>query len=330
MIADLVIVDAEVDGNRVDVEVAGGQITRIGKARHHGATEHINASGGALIPGLHDHHIHLLASAAAAESLDLHSGDVRTEHQLVLAVRRALAQREPHQWLRIVGYHESIAGELTPDLIDRWVPDRPTRVQHRTGMLWVLNGPGRRHLGAALDASLGGIERDSTGRATGRLWRLDAWLRDQLPPHQTDLASFVGQLRSVGITGVTDTTPWQTTAEVHHLVDAWRAAADGVNLVLSTAAELVDIELTDGPTIGPVKLFVDEHDPPDMQSVVEAITAAHSRRRPVAIHAVTRAGLAYAVAAWNEAGTRHGDRVEHAAVAPPTCAPNFSASGCRW
>ncbi len=320
MIVDLVIVDAEVDGNRVDVEVSGGRITRItrtGEARRSRATEHVDAGGGALIPGLHDHHIHLLAGAAARESLDLHSSDVQTEHQLVLAAHRVLARCAPQQWLRIVGYHESIAGELTPDLVDRLVPDHPTRVQHRTGMLWVLNRRGRQHLGTALETPLEGIERDVTGSPTGRLWRLDTWLRDQLPPHHPDLAAFVGELRSVGVTGVTDTTPQQTIGDVRHLVDAWRSGHHGMNLVLSTAAALVDIDLGDGPTIGPVKLFVDEHDPPDMQSVVDAITAAHSRRRPVAVHAVTRAGLAYAIAAWNGAGTSHGDRVEHAAVVPP-------------
>jgi predicted amidohydrolase YtcJ len=320
MTADLVIVDAEVDGGRVDVEVGGGRIisiTSTGDRRHGDAAERVEAGGAALIPGLHDHHIHLLAGAAARQSLDLHSSDVRSEHQLRLAVQHALSHCAPQQWLRIVGYHGSIAGELTPELVDRLVTDHPARVQHRTGMLWVLNRLGREHLGSALDTTLDGIERDATGLATGRLWRLDSWLRDQLPPSQPDLATLIGELRSVGITGVTDTTPLQLHGDVRHLVDAWRAAPLGMNLVVSTAAALVDVEAPDGPTIGPVKLFVDEHDPPEMQSVVEAIEAAHAHLRPVAVHAVTRAGLAWAVAAWNEAGARYGDRVEHAAVVPP-------------
>ena len=49
----------------------------------------------------------------------------------------------------------------------------------------------------------------------------------------------------------------------------------------------------------------------------DTLLDAHSHGRPVAVHAVTRAALAFAVAAWGEAGSRRGDRVEHGAVVPP-------------
>jgi predicted amidohydrolase YtcJ len=317
MSADIVIVNAEVDGARVDVEVAGGTITAIGEALPGRATERVDAGGGALIPGLHDHHIHLLAGAAARESLDLHATDVRTERELALAVQRALERRPGAQWLRIVGYHESIAGELDADLVDRLVPDRPARVQHRTGMLWVLNRQARDLLDTALSAPLDGIERDGLGHPTGRLWRLDDWLHDHLPPQQPDLAAFAAELRAVGITGVTDTTPFHRQGDVRQFVDAWQASPSGITMMLSTSPALVDFEINNGPTVGPVKLFVDDHTPPDFDSVLEAITCAHSHHRPVAMHVVTRAGLAFAVATWNEAGARRGDRVEHGAVVPP-------------
>ena len=35
------------------------------------------------------------------------------------------------EWLRGTGYHESVAGELDRHALDRWVPARPVRVQHR-------------------------------------------------------------------------------------------------------------------------------------------------------------------------------------------------------
>ena len=313
----MIITDAEVEGRRVDVEVADGTITKIGEALSRRGTECVNAGGGALIPGLHDHHIHLLACAAARESLDLMATELRTEAELAAAVRRSLTGLAPQRWLRIVGYHESIAGELDADLVDRLVPDRPARVQHRTGMLWVLNRHARECLDTALSTPLDGIERDAAGCPTGRLWRLDAWLRDQLPRHQPDLAALAGELRSAGITGVTDTTPFDRLADVNQFVDALRAMPHAFDVVLSTAPVLVDIDLTDGPLVGPVKLFIDEHSPPDLDSVIAAITSAHSHGRPVAVHAVTRAALAFAVAAWGAAGSRHGDRVEHGAVVPP-------------
>ncbi len=313
----LIITDTEVEGRRVDVEVADGTITGIGERSSRRATECVDAAGGALIPGLHDHHIHLLACAAARESLDLIASDVRSEAELRTAVNKSLTGLAPHQSLRIVGYHESIAGELDAALVDRLVPNRPARVQHRTGMLWVLNRHAREWLHTALETPLDGIERDAAGRPTGRLWRLDAWLRDHLPPRQPDLAALAGELRSAGITGVTDTTPFDRLADVNQFVDALQAMPHAFDVVLSTAPKLVDIKVGNGVIVGPVKLFIDEHSPPDLDSVIAAITSAHSHGRAVAVHAVTRAALAFAVAAWGEAGTRHGDRVEHGAVVPP-------------
>ena len=45
--------------------------------------------------------------------------------------------------------------------------------------------------------------------------------------------------------------------------------------------------------------------------------AAHDVDRPVAVHCVTRAGLALALAAWEDVGSRPGDRIEHGSVVPP-------------
>ena len=62
----LLIRAAEVEGVRVDVRVAGGRVVALGAglAGRPGEVV-IEAAGGALLPGLHDHHLHLLAWAAA-------------------------------------------------------------------------------------------------------------------------------------------------------------------------------------------------------------------------------------------------------------------------
>ena len=67
----LLIRRAEVDGRLIDVHCAGGIVTPIGAASAGGADVVIDAGGGALLPGLHDHHVHLLAMAAARASLDV-------------------------------------------------------------------------------------------------------------------------------------------------------------------------------------------------------------------------------------------------------------------
>ncbi len=92
----------------------------------------------------------------------------------------AAAQPRP-DWIRAVGYHQSVAGDLDRDVLDRMIPDRPVRVQHRSGILWVCNSAAL----AALDAeheTAPGVERDAAGRLTGRLWRMDRWLGHQLNP----------------------------------------------------------------------------------------------------------------------------------------------------
>src|SRR5699024_6385117 len=106
---------------------------------------------------------------------------------------------------------------------DRLVPDRPVRVQHRSGALWIVNSAAAARL--RLDeAAEPGVERDGRGHPTGRLWRLDGWLRGRVhgeehaaPP---DLAAVGHRLASLGVTGVTDATPDLDPPTVALLADA--------------------------------------------------------------------------------------------------------------
>jgi predicted amidohydrolase YtcJ len=72
---------------------------------------------------------------------------------------------------------------------------------------------------------------------------------------------------------------------------------------------------------------VDDHDLPGLDELATSIAAAHHRGRPVAVHAVTRAALLLALAAWDEAGPHAGDRLEHGAVVPPGQAARLAALG---
>src|SRR4051812_44115802 len=100
------------DGSRADVRIAGDRITAVAVDLSPAAGETvIDAAGRALLPGLHDHHIHLLSLAAALASVRCGPPEVRTREELTTALQRA-AKAAPHQWLRGVGYHESVAGPL--------------------------------------------------------------------------------------------------------------------------------------------------------------------------------------------------------------------------
>ena len=69
----------EVDGRRVDVGVVDGTVRSIGATGTStrtsgptaGADQVIDGGGAALLPGLHDHHVHLHAMAARLAGVDL-------------------------------------------------------------------------------------------------------------------------------------------------------------------------------------------------------------------------------------------------------------------
>jgi len=52
-----------------DVRVRDAKIAEIGTALAGHGEQVVSGAGGALLPGLHDHHCHLLATAAAARSV---------------------------------------------------------------------------------------------------------------------------------------------------------------------------------------------------------------------------------------------------------------------
>ena len=317
MKAELFIADVEVEGRLVSVAIADGHLVPItDRTDLAGATE-LDGRGGALLPGLHDHHLHLTATAAATTSVDvslLRAGDV---DGLAAALRGADADHPPHDWLRVIGYHESIAGDLDRHDLDRLVPVRPIRVQDRTGARWTVNSAA----GAALGLQIGdhpGIEREPTGVPTGRLHRGDEWLRDHLPTGaQLDLAPVGRRLARAGVTGVTDTTAWSEPGGWTVLADAVFTGALPQRVAVTGGPELLDAPLPPELRRGPVKVVLDDAAYPALDDLVSTINAAHGVGRNVAFHTVTRTSLVLALAALDGATRRPGDRLEHGAVIAP-------------
>src|SRR5690606_2551112 len=152
-------------------------------------------------------------------SVPVGPGAVRDDGGLVRALREADASLPPGTWIRAVGYHESVAGALDRAFLDRIVPARPVRVQHRTGAMWVLNSAGLGALGTA--GVPAGAGRDPSGELNGRLHRAGEWLRDHLPSDiGADLADLGAALARVGITGVTDATPFRRAEDLDSLARA--------------------------------------------------------------------------------------------------------------
>jgi len=188
----VILHDVEVEGHRVDVRVSDGVVTEVGANLARRGEEVVEGHSGALLPGLHDHHLHLRATAASRASVDCSTG--------LAPLRSDTGSR-----VRATGLDASV---------DRWTldavePRRPVRVQHRSGALWMLNSAALAELEPLPD--LPGVERDAAGRPTGRLWRLDHLLRGTWPP-AGDLAALGRELAAYGVTGVTDATPDLTEA----------------------------------------------------------------------------------------------------------------------
>jgi predicted amidohydrolase YtcJ len=307
----LVFADVEVIGRgRVDVSVAAGRITAVGAANPTGPA--IAGQGRALLPGLHDHHLHVLAAAAARTSVECGPPVVRDRADLA----HALAAGRPHRgWIRGVGYHESVAGDLDATELDRLTAAVPTRVQHRSGALWMVNGLGVSALGLD-DVQLAGVERDGDGRPTGRLWRMDDWLRERIGVDPSpDVAGVSAELARYGVTGVTDATPDLGVSAVTVVV------AGGFEQRLLS----LGVDVPAGVGLGPRKIVVADHQLPSFDELVELVRAA--RPRAVALHCVTRAALVLTLAVLGDVGAHPGDRIEHAAVGPPELARRAAALG---
>lgn len=277
----MLIRDVEVEGHAamVDVRIDDGRIVEIGPGLT--GPGDVDGRGGALLPGLHDHHVHLSALAAEAASVRVGPTDVRDR----TALAAALASGPPGEWVRAVGYHESVAGELDRWGLDALAPDRPVRVQHRTGALWVWNS-------AALRAV--GLDGD------GRFWREDERLRGFVPPVRLDLEGVGRRAAALGVTGFTNADP---------------RPASGLTQMLSVLPQRLLVMGVDEP----VKLMLDDPTLPTPAQL--ARTIGEIRPRPVAVHCVTRVQLLVTLLALDEVGPADGDRIEHGSVIPAETIP---------
>jgi predicted amidohydrolase YtcJ len=317
------LVGADLGGRSADLRVEAGRVAELGtRLRPRLAEPVIDARGGALLPGLHDHHLHLLALAAAARSVACGPPQVRSEGELRAAL--AAAPGAPG-WLRGVGYHESVAGSLDRWRLDAWVPERPARVQHRSGALWIVNSKALAEL--RIDATFEGAERDARGRLNGRLLRADRILRERLPSVPADLAPVGERLAHCGVTGVTDAGAANGPEELALLAAAAASGALPQRLTVMGTMELPLPASGSRLERGALKILIDEWSPTTPEALALRVAAAHEAHRPVAFHCVTRSDLFLALAALDDAGALRGDRIEHASVAPPEALPRLAAQG---
>ena len=272
----------------------------------------IDAKGNLLIPGLHDHHTHLIAYAASMISINCGLPGVQSEAGLKSALR---AQPGNH-WLRGTGYHESVLEHLDRQWLDTWAPNRPIRIQHRSGRLWILNSLGMEMIAHAA-LSLAPHEQVQLTSRDGRLYDVDELLgkltKFDVPP----VRMACQQLAAFGVTGINDMTP-SNNPETWKWFSELQVSQDLLQKVrMSGRPELFGCEQTPRLSVGETKIHLHDSSLPDLDDFISTIKKSHQQQRNVAVHCVTEVELVYTLSAFRSASTLTGDRIEHASVIPP-------------
>ncbi|MGV0790838.1 amidohydrolase family protein [Mycolicibacterium sp. XJ1819] len=283
------------DGRTVDIRVSNEIIAVTDRLTPHSGEEVYDASGTTVVPGLHDHHVHLRSAAAALTSTRVGPAEVHTREDLARALRAAPVGSDG--WIRAVGYHEAVAGPLDRHVLDGISPPVPVRIQHRSGVLWTLNTAGLERVGLA-------------DHPDGRLPSADRSWSDTLQRSETGLADVSRVLASLGVTGVTDATPDLAATDIVKLVRAHRRG-----------------ELRQRPHfLTPGKRILHDTDL-DHDELAGWIADRHTDDVPVAVHCVTAAQLIVTLSALRAAGTHPRDRIEHAAVVPDDTVADLAETG---
>ncbi|MFC6621686.1 amidohydrolase family protein [Novosphingobium panipatense] len=300
-----------------DVRIQNGRVAEIGTLEPRWGERLIDGGGGLLIPGLHDNHIHLAALSAQQSSIMCGPPAVSNAAELARAL-----DKPGDGWLRGTGFHECVMDGKLPDarVLDGMIAHRPFRMQHRTGRMWFLNTPALAEL-LAKAAPPPGLEHDGE-RFTGRLFDEDDWLRRGLQSVPPDFEESSKRLARFGVTGITDMSPRNDPQMARHFAEQKSAGRLLQSVILAGAPSLAEGVL-EACQLGPLKLHLHENALPDFDDAVALVQTARAQGRSVAVHCVTEVELVFTAALLEVAGSRRGDRIEHASVVPEVLIPRL-------
>jgi predicted amidohydrolase YtcJ len=156
--------------------VAGDRIRAVGdivtlRSRFPGARE-VDLGSSAVVPGLHDAHVHLMVTAEDLLHLDLSAAAVGDVSALLARVTAEARTKGAGAWVRGSRYDDAKTGPLTRWDLDRAAPDNPVIVVQVAGHWGVANSRALAALGVG-DTSPppagGAYGRSADGRLDGRL-----------------------------------------------------------------------------------------------------------------------------------------------------------------
>ena len=315
------------------VAIRGDTIVAVGTTSHVAslagpATQTIDCNGKTLMPGFVDSHCHLLALAAKLQGLDCSPKVADSIEELKQVLRRSAETSPSGKWVRGFGYdHLSLSERRHPSRwdLDQAVPNRPVRLDHRSGHATVLNSRALQIAGideTTPDPVEGVIDRDiASGKPTGLLLELSAFLRQRLgtsgnqEEREKGVLALNNTLLSYGITSVQD-------AGADNGLDRWQAfksmqASDRLScrvammLGASRLAELQSEGLVwgggDWLRLGNVKVMLTLTTgslQPTEEALRVTVDQAHSAGFPVAIHAIEQEAVSAAAAVLRESSYR--------------------------
>ena len=179
-----------------------------------GSTRVIDAGGRLVLPGFQDTHIHLQDSGIGfVTGVDLESAT--TTGALQDKLREHAANTPDDYWVQGLGFQAGIfnAGNMSREILDEAVPDRPLYMMANDGHNAAMNSLGLRELnitGETPHPPNGEIIKDANGEPTGFLYEDAIWWAMGMLPKPTEEQNREGvrygaaYVNQYGITGVLD------------------------------------------------------------------------------------------------------------------------------
>lgn len=158
------------------VAVTRGRIAAVGatsevRAALPADAEIIDAGGRAVLPGFIDAHNHFLATGESLATVDVRYPAVRSVADLVAAIGRAVAGRDPGERISAYGFdHAKYERAPTRWDLDGVAPRNPVLIGHVSGHGMLVNSAALREQGVGEDTPEppgGRVYRDEAGRLTG-------------------------------------------------------------------------------------------------------------------------------------------------------------------
>lgn len=268
-----------------------------------------------------DHHVHLLATAAARLSIDV-SGAGSLD-ALLDTVRAGAAGR--HGWIRAWGYEEWALAERrhpTRADLDGLAGGRPLVLHHRSGHAAVLNGAALEEIGVADHPDGVLFDRHDLLDRVPRLPAGD--LEDAVAEvsrqwWSAGLAAFVDATHTNGPDELETLAGWAARGTIRQVVTAM-VSFDSIGRIPPFGRHVGQVK------VGWVKLMPT---PGALDQLGERVGSAHAAGYPVAVHVVDIDVLEATLASFDASAPPAGqvDRIEHNALSLPEQVDRIAATG---